>query len=179
MSKTNLNSKGILAFLVAGMFLSAPAFAEKPERAGQDDGKHEKHKKHGDKYDDSDHRSGGFESDDDREHGGTSVHVDVQFGDHDRVVIHDYYEERYSKGRCPPGLAKKNNGCMPPGQAKKWQKGRPLPRDVIYHDLPPKVVVELGRPPAGHKYVRVAADILLIAVGTGMVVDAIEDLGRM
>jgi hypothetical protein len=22
-------------------------------------------------------------------------------------------------GRCPPGLARKNNGCLPPGQAKK------------------------------------------------------------
>jgi Ni/Co efflux regulator RcnB len=105
--------------------------------------------------------------------------VDVHFGDHDRVVIRDYYEDRYSGGHCPPGLAKKHNGCMPPGQAKKWARGYPLPRDVIYHDLPPRVIVELGRPPAGHKYVRVAADILLIAVGTGMVVDAIEDLGRM
>ena len=25
----------------------------------------------------------------------------------------------YGTGGCPPGLAKKNNGCMPPGQAKK------------------------------------------------------------
>ena len=25
----------------------------------------------------------------------------------------------YGIGGCPPGLAKKNNGCMPPGQAKK------------------------------------------------------------
>ena len=25
----------------------------------------------------------------------------------------------YGAGGCPPGLAKKNNGCMPPGQAKK------------------------------------------------------------
>jgi len=25
----------------------------------------------------------------------------------------------YGVGGCPPGLAKKNNGCMPPGQAKK------------------------------------------------------------
>jgi len=24
-----------------------------------------------------------------------------------------------SRGNCPPGLAKKNNGCLPPGQAKK------------------------------------------------------------
>lgn len=23
------------------------------------------------------------------------------------------------RGQCPPGLAKKNNGCLPPGQAKK------------------------------------------------------------
>jgi Ni/Co efflux regulator RcnB len=179
MNKTILNGKGVLALLVAGMFLSAPAFAKKPEWAGQDGEKREHHKKHGEKHDDGDHRSGDYERDDDREHGGTSVHVDVHFGDHDRVVIHDYYEERYSKGRCPPGLAKKNNGCMPPGQAKKWTRGRPLPRGVIYHDLPPRVVVELGTPPHGHKYVRVAADILLIAVGTGMVVDAIEDLGRM
>jgi hypothetical protein len=25
----------------------------------------------------------------------------------------------YGQGGCPPGLAKKNNGCLPPGQAKK------------------------------------------------------------
>jgi len=34
-------------------------------------------------------------------------------------------------------------------------------------------------PPAGYRYVRVAADILLIAVGTRMVADAITDLGRL
>ena len=26
----------------------------------------------------------------------------------------------YGIGGCPPGLAKKGNGCMPPGQAKKY-----------------------------------------------------------
>jgi Ni/Co efflux regulator RcnB len=65
---------------------------------------------------------------------------------------------------------------MPPGLARKWSKGRPLPRDVVFYDLPPAIVLEIGAPPAGHRYVRVAADILLIAIGTGMVVDAIEDL---
>ena len=38
--------------------------------------------------------------------------------------------------------------------------GQPLPRGVVYYDLPPALVIQLGRPPAGHKYVRVAADIL-------------------
>ncbi|MBX3593104.1 hypothetical protein [Sphingomonas sp.] len=30
---------------------------------------------------------------------------------------------------CPPGLAKKHNGCMPPGQAKKygWSRGYYVP----------------------------------------------------
>ena len=32
---------------------------------------------------------------------------------------------------------------------------------------------------SNHRYVRVGADILQIVVGTGLVIDAIEDLGRM
>ena len=107
----------------------------------------------------------------------TNVSVSVRFGDRQRTVVHDYYGRDRESGFCPPGLAKKHNGCMPPGQAKKWRVGAPLPRDVVYYDLPPRLVVQLGVPPAGHRYVRVAADILLIAVGTGMVIDAIDDLG--
>jgi len=40
------------------------------------------------------------------------------------------------------------------------------------------VLIRLPMPPAGHEFVRVASDILLIAVGTSMVIDAVEDLGR-
>ena len=58
------------------------------------------------------------------------VKVGGYFGDQQRVVVREYYGKQYSAGRCPPGLAKKNNGCMPPGQAKKWAIGQPLPRDV-------------------------------------------------
>jgi Protein of unknown function (DUF1236). len=90
-----------------------------------------------------------------------------------------YYGDRYRAGHCPPGLAKKRNGCMPPGLAKQWRIGYPLPRDVRYYDAPGDIVLRFGMPPEGHRYVRVAADILLIAVGTGMVVDALEDLNRM
>jgi Ni/Co efflux regulator RcnB len=68
---------------------------------------------------------------------------------------------------------------MPPGQAKKWRVGHPLPHDVIFYDLPPALVVQIGAPPPGYRYVRVAADILMIAVGTGLVIEAISDLGRL
>jgi len=98
------------------------------------------------------------------------------FNEQQRAYIQDYYAAEYQRGNCPPGLAKKGNGCRPPGQAKKWAVGRPLPREVVFHDLPPEILVELGPPPSHHRFVRVAQDILLIAVGTGMVVDAIEDL---
>ncbi|MDH3281527.1 MAG: RcnB family protein [Gammaproteobacteria bacterium] len=100
------------------------------------------------------------------------------FEERHRVVIREYYVEEFHHGRCPPGLRKKRNGCMPPGQAKKWERGRPLPREVIFHDVPRPLVVQIGLPPPGYRYVRVATDILLIAIGTGMVIDAIEDLGR-
>ncbi len=94
-------------------------------------------------------------------------------------IYKDHHAKKHYKGHCPPGLAKKHNGCMPPGQAKKWRRGYPLPRGVVFHDLSPRMVIELGMPPAGHRYVSVAQDILLIATGTGLVVDAVYDLNNM
>lgn len=170
-----------IVFLAA--MLAGPAFADKPSWAGGDNaGKHgqkegrgqEKAKKWG--------HDGGDRPQSSRAAGsserGEQASADLRFGEHQRVLVRDYYAEQFRSGRCPPGLAKKNNGCMPPGQAKKWQVGQPLPRDLVYYELPSQVVVQLG-PLPGYRYVRVANDILLIAIGTGLVVDAIQDLGRM
>lgn len=110
--------------------------------------------------------------------GELDIRVNIGFGSQQQRVAQDYYGAQVRAGKCPPGLAKKNNGCQPPGQAKQWHKGQPLPRDVRYEPLPGELVVRMGVPPAGYKYVRVAGDILLVAVGTMMVVDAIEDLMR-
>jgi Ni/Co efflux regulator RcnB len=51
-----------------------------------------------------------------------------------------------------------------------------LPRAVVYYDVPAPLLLELPPPPHGHRYVRVAGDILLITIGTGMVIDAIQDI---
>lgn len=96
-----------------------------------------------------------------------------RFEDHQRNVVRDYYRSESSAKRCPPGLAKKNNGCMPPGQAKQWELGERLSSDVIYHEIPAEIAAQLGVPPAGHRYVRVASDILLITQNVGNVIDAI------
>ena len=40
------------------------------------------------------------------------------------------------------------------------------------------LLLRLTPPDQGYKYVRVAADVLLIAIATLVVVDAVEDLAR-
>lgn len=171
MRRTVFGISKVLVFVVTGMLVCAPVFAEKPSWAGEKDKKHEQ----GGRQDDDSKFDRDHSSVDRNEHGDERNRY---FGDQQRQVVHEYFSEQRRKGRCPPGLAKKHNGCMPPGQAKKWKIGSPLPREVIYYDLPPAVVVQIGPPPAGHRYVRVARDILLIAIGTGMIVDAIDDLSR-
>ena len=54
----------------------------------------------------------------------------------------------------------------PPGQAKKWQRGRLLPSDVVYHDLPRELSVCLRVPPYHHRYVQIAGDIPIVVIGT-------------
>lgn len=141
-----------LLFMASGILAASPALAEKPAWAGGEKGGPQK----------SGPQKGSA--------------VDFRFQDQHRAAVQDYFAGQYRKGSCPPGLAKKHNGCMPPGQAKKWTMGRPLPRDVIFYDLPPAILMQLGPPPSRHRFVRVAQDILLLAEGTGMVVDAIENL---
>ncbi|MES2972618.1 MAG: RcnB family protein [Pseudomonadota bacterium] len=160
-----------LAFVLAGMFITTGALAEKPDGAGNGKGKPDKAEKHQKQSKSKGHKDGGSDHARGNDH---QVRVGGYFNDAQRPVARSYFENQYRAGRCPPGLAKKNNGCMPPGQARKWSVGQPLPRQVVYYSLPPAVVVQLGPPPQGHRYVRVAADILLIAIATQLVVDAIQ-----
>jgi len=164
-----------LALVVGGMLATGPAMADKPAWAGGGKGGNE------DRMERRDDQKGGRRDDGERLRNrgdGPSAGQRSHFEDRHKAVVRDYYAAEYQRGRCPPGLAKKHNGCMPPGQAKKWQLGRPLPAGVIYYDVPQPLLVQIGPPPSGYRYVRVASDILLMAIGTGMIVDAIQDLGR-
>jgi Ni/Co efflux regulator RcnB len=154
MGKMHVSVLAILA-----MSLSSVALADPPPWAGSGKGKGKGHAHQRDRDSRADHPR--------------------HFADNQRIVVHEYYGEEFQRGKCPPGLRKKNNGCMPPGQAKKWRMGRPLPHDLVYYPVPQPLIVKLGPPPPGHRYVRVAGDILLITIGTAIVVDAIQDLGRM
>lgn len=166
-----MNRFASIAALIAVALIAASgaARAEKPDWAGGGKpGKQEKRNddRRDDRYDDrrDDRRAG--------------ARIEFRFSDNDRRALADYYGGQARAGHCPPGLAKKKNGCLPPGQAKKWQRGYPLPADIRYHDLPREILVRLPPPPPQHRYVQIAGDILLIAVGSSMVIDAVEDILR-
>jgi hypothetical protein len=100
--------------------------------------------------------------------------VVVVFNDRDRDEVRRYWVDSYGRGNCPPGLAKKHNGCLPPGLAKKrYVVGQRLPAAVVVQPLPPVLVTRLGPVPAGYQYAVVDGDVVKLAVGTRLVVDAI------
>jgi Ni/Co efflux regulator RcnB len=167
--------------LLATVLACAAASAAPPPWAGGGKGDHEAGAKHDRKARNADDRSDTRRRGDD---GGKGRDVarkpqpGAYFNDRSRDAVTAYYGGRGGKA-CPPGLAKKNNGCLPPGQAKKqWHVGQPLPPAVVLAPVPRQIVIQLPPVPAGHRYVEVAGDILLIAVGTRMVVDGINGLMR-
>lgn len=179
------------ACLVAAcLALAAPAWAEKPDHAG---GKHQdkaekreaKEDRKAAKREDKEDRKAAKREDkldrkaeqrDDRYDGRRDgPRVGGYFDDRHRDAVRHHYTS-YQGKRCPPGLAKKNNGCMPPGHARRWEVGQRLPANITIYQVPQPILVTLPLPPPRHRYVRVDGDILLIAIGTMLVIDGVNGL---
>jgi Ni/Co efflux regulator RcnB len=199
--RANATQWRLTTLLLAGALCAMPALAEKPDHAGgPKQGKHadkaerkadkreEKAERKADKREEKAERKADKQqakARDDRAEQRAGV-VDQRgrpgrqeprqgayFDDRHREAVRTYYVRNDGGRACPPGLAKKNNGCMPPGQAKKWQVGQRLPTGVTYTSVPRPILVQLPPQPQGYRYVRVSTDILLIAITTQLVVDAI------
>jgi Nickel/cobalt transporter regulator len=67
-----------------------------------------------------------------------------------------------------------NGTFVPPGQAKKWARGQYLPRTVVWTPAPVVVVRKLKPAPPGHQYVEIDGEVLLIAVATGLIIEALD-----
>jgi hypothetical protein len=107
------------------------------------------------------------------------THVTVVFNDTQRGAAHTYFVDTYGRGNCPPGLAKKNNGCLPPGQAKKrYVVGQRLPAGVVIVELPSVLSKRIGVAPDGYRYGLIDGDLVKLALGTMLVVDAIDGFVR-
>jgi len=98
----------------------------------------------------------------------------VVFVDGDRQAARNWWRQSYGRN-CPPGLARKDNGCLPPGQAKKrYVVGQALAPSVVIVGLPSGL--RLSAAPAGYRYVYVDGDILLIDAASRLVADVIVNL---
>ena len=107
------------------------------------------------------------------------THVAVVFSATQREAASSYFVKEHGRGNCPPGLAKKHNGCLPPGQAKKrYVVGQPLPHGIVVGAIPAQLSIMIGPAPAGYRYGILDGDLLKLAVGTMLVADAIEGFVR-
>jgi hypothetical protein len=174
----------ILSALIIGAAFAQPALAQKDDKPGRGGGPDKAMQGKGQGNDNAPGQGQGSGQGHGQSQGrGNSQAAapgSVVIADRDRTAVYAYYRNDFRAGNCPPGLAKKNNGCLPPGQAKKlWALGQPLPGSVAFYPLPGPLLMQLTPAPAGYQYVRVANDVLMMAVGTRMIAAAIADLGAM
>lgn len=105
--------------------------------------------------------------------------VRVYIGPRDRDAIERYIKND-RRSTCPPGLAKKHNGCLPPGQAKKkYRVGDRLPDDVVFYPVGDDLLRILSPLPRGYEYVQIDKDILLISEAGKKVIDAVTLLSAV
>ena len=114
------NTQWALPLLIAGLLAVGPVMAEKPAWAGA--GKGGKNES----IDRRDEQKGERRNDDEKSRGdkaGPAAGQRGHFDDQHRVIVREYYTEQFRGGRCPPGLAKKQNGCMPRDRRRNGSSG--------------------------------------------------------
>ena len=156
-----------VAFLaILCVALTAPAFAD-----------NDKDKGHGQGHGGPKVEKG----DNDQGHGNGAVGVapgQIAIVDRDRDTVRTYYRREFVAGNCPPGLAKKNNGCLPPGQANKaWVVGQSPPPEFV-QPMPHELWSQLTPPPAGYQYARVDNNIVLISTATRTIAGMLGNIGN-
>lgn len=149
MTSRTATRKTLMVLSVCAALASSQVFAASGKKA---DDQHEDHHEHNTALD----QTGSTHFDNDR-----------------REKVRNYYKGKKVGVDCPPGLAKKGNGCLPPGQAKKWQLGHALQANTYYRSPPQDLLNLLGKPPAGEHYGMIDEDILLLANVTELVLEAI------
>ena len=89
------------------------------------------------------------------------VLADAVFSTLERREIRDYY-----RGNLPPGLQRQlaRNGRLPPGLQKRA--------------LPPDLIARLPQRDSRLDRVLVGADVLLVEIATGVILDIIQDVDR-
>ena len=159
----------LIALTIAAIFVAGPTFA----KGNDDDDRGRGKDKHSEKFEKKQQKQA--EKAEKRER--KEIEQGKYFNDQHRTYVREYYVTNYGPGKkCPPGLAKKNNGCMPPGQVRNWEVGQPIPRNVTVYSIPQPVIRQLPPAPVGYRYARIGNDIVLVQQQNNLIVDIIRGL---
>jgi len=154
----------IALLAAASVFLAAPGFAKDKDDNGQGKGN-----KHSQKHEAKAEKQAAKQERKD-------VKAGAYFNEEHRARVREYYAREYRDGRrCPPGLAKKHNGCMPPGEAQ-WDVGQRLPTGVPVYSVPQPVLAYLPAAPYGYRYQCIGNDLVLVQIQDNLIVDIIVEL---
>jgi len=170
---TSKYSRRLVGLAIASLLLVGPAFA-KDKGDDHDDGGDKYGGKNGIKQSEKFEKKAEKRSEK-RER--KEIQQGAYFNDQQRTFAREYYTTTYINGkRCPPGLAKKNNGCMQPGQIRSWVVGQPVPSNVTIYSVAPPVIRMLPPAPYGYRYARIGGDIVLVQQQNNIIVDIIQVL---
>ena len=161
------NSLSIVAVAIASLLMAGSAIAKKD---GDDHNK-------GDKHSEKQERKADKRAEKAEKREREDIKQGAYFNDQQRAYARQYYSTTYRDGkRCPPGLAKKNNGCMPPGQVQDLVIGQPIPTNVRVYQVAQPVIQKLPPAPVGYRYERIGGDIVLVQQQNNIIVDVIKGL---
>ncbi len=153
---------GVLALSTS---LSRVAFADPPPWAGGGHQRDEDQSGH-DRHDD---RADHYRADSRDNHDQAPRRDNYQITTREQMYINDWYRRN-----LPPGLAKQ--GKIPPGHAKKLERGAPWPPPYAYEPLPYELRRNLQPLPPGYAYYRVGADVIIANIAGRVVSDVVYDL---
>jgi len=166
------NALSIVAFAIASLLMAGSAIAKKDGDDNEKGGN-----KHGQKHEDKREKREDKAEKKAEKRQREEIKQGAYFNDQQRTFAREYYSTTYKDGkRCPPGLAKKNNGCLPPGQVRNLAVGQPVPTNVTVYSVAQPVIRMLPPAPVGYRYARIGGDIVLVQQQNNIIVDIIQGL---
>jgi len=97
------------------------------------------------------------------------------FGEHrEYVQVQEHEYEHEYEGASGKGNKHRKKG-LPPGIAKKLERGGTMPPGIAKQVLPSSLEKKLPPPPVGYERTIVGNDVVLVQIDTGRIADIITD----
>ena len=114
--------------------------------------------------------------------------MDAAFSELERQIIEGYYGEKKADRDEDDGVAKKEKKSkkdkkakkkgLPPGIAKKLERGGQLPPGIAKRSLPDDLESKLPQAAGGLERVKSDGKVLLVETATGIIVDMIDTMSK-